>query len=178
MYDLIKSGGENMNKETKSQLDTLIDKYEQRLVEAKTKQEQIKSEEEAFLSEFKRLREGVIRTTMEEIGAHLKVRGHDYRISETEESVEEEGRTQDAEITFSIFPAGIDRSFYKPENTPSISFTAPRYKKKISVHGSNMMPNRGGSAGPRGEFKAEEINSALVEREVLGVLEEIFDPKW
>jgi hypothetical protein len=41
-----------------------------------------------------------------------------------------------------------------------------------------MMPNRGGSAGPRGEFTAEEIDSALVEREVLGVLEEIFDPKW
>lgn len=167
-----------MNKEAKSQLDGLMDKYEQRLAEAKTKQEQIKLEEGAFLSEFKRLREEVIRTTMEEVGIHLKARGHDYRISEAEESVDAEGRTQDAEITFSIFPTGIDRSLYRPENTPSISFTAPRYKKKISVHGSNMLPNRGGSAGPRGEFKAEEIDSALVEREVLGVLEEIFDPKW
>ena len=167
-----------MNKEAKSRLDGLMDKYEQRLAATKTKQEQIKSEEETFLSEFKRLREEVIRTTMEEVGIHLKARGHDYQISEAEESVDAEGRTQDAEIIFSIFPAGIDRSLYRPENTPSISFTAPRYKKKISVHGSNMLPNRGGSAGPRGEFKAEEIDGALVEREVLGVLEEIFDPKW
>jgi hypothetical protein len=61
-----------MNKEAKSRLDGLMDKYEQRLAETKTKQEQIKSEEETFLSEFKRLREEVIRTTMEEVGIHLK----------------------------------------------------------------------------------------------------------
>jgi hypothetical protein len=167
-----------MNKKAKSQLDTLMDKYEQRLAEAKNRQEQIKSEEEAFLSEFKRLREEVILPTMEEVGNQLKARKHDYRILETEESVDGEGRVINAEITMNIFPSGIDRSLYTPQNTPSITFTAPRYKKRICVDGSNIMPKREGAAGPRSEFKAEEINSALVEREVLGVLEEIFDPKW
>jgi len=167
-----------MKKEVKSHLDALMDKYEQRLKEAKNKQEQIKSEEEAFLREFKRLREEVIRTSMEEIGNQLKTRGHDYRILETEESVDGEGKVINAEITMNIFPSGIDRSLYTPQNTPSITFTAPRYKKRICVEGSNIMPKREGAAGPRSEFKAEETNSALVEREVLGVLEEIFDPKW
>ena len=155
-----------------------MDKYEQRLEEAKKRQEQIKSEEDVFLSEFTRLRKEVIHPRMEDIGNPLKERGHDYRISEEEESVDLEGRTRDARITMNIFPAGVDRSAYRPENTPSISFVATRYKKKIWAHSSNIMPNRGGSAGPRGEFNAEEITSDVVEREVLGVLKEIFDPKW
>lgn len=167
-----------MNKEAKSRLDTLMDNYEKRLAEAKSRQKQAKSEEEAFLSEFKRLREEVIYTTMEEIGNQLKIRGHDYKISEGEESVDGEGKVINAEIAMNIFPSGVDRSLYTPQNTPSITFTAPRYKKRICVEGSNIMPKREGAAGPRSEFKAEEMNRALVEREILGVLEEIFDPKW
>jgi hypothetical protein len=166
-----------MKKETKSQLDVLMDKYGQRLEEAKKRQEQIKSEEDVFLSEFKRLRKEVIFPEMEDIGNHLKVRGHDYRIAEEEESLDSEGRTRDAKITINIFPAGVDRSAYRPEDTPSISFIATRYEKKIWVHGSNMMPNRGGSAGSRGKFNVEEITSDIVEREVLKVLKEIYDPK-
>ncbi len=168
-----------MKKENKSQLDVLMDKYEQRLEEAKKRQEQIKSEDDVFLSEFRRLRKEVIYPRMEDIGNQLKARGHDYQISDEEESVDLGGRTRDARITMNIFPAGVDRSAYRPENTPSISFIATRYKKNIWVHGSNMMPNRGGSAGSRGEFNAEEITSDMVEGEVLGVLKEIFDPwKW
>lgn len=166
-----------MKKETKSQLDVLMDKYEQMLEEAKKRQEQIKSEEDVFLGEFKRLRKEVIFPEMEDIGNHLKASGHDYRIAEEKESHDLEGRTRDARITMNIFPAGVDRSVYRPENTPSISFNATRYNKKIWVYGSNMMPNRGGSAGSRGEFKAEEITSDIVEREILKVLKEIFDPK-
>lgn len=167
-----------MKKETKSQLDVLMDKYGQRLEEGKKRQEQIKTEEDAFLSEFERLRKEVIRPVMEDIGNQLKARDHDYLISEKEEAVDLEGRTQDAKITMNILPAGVDRSVYRPESTPSVSFIATRYKRKIWVHGSNMMPNRGGSAGSRGEFNAEEINSDVVEKEVFGVLKEIFNPKW
>ena len=139
-----------MKKRIKSHLDALMDKYGQRLEQTKREQEQIKVEEDAFLSEFKRLRKETIFPVMEDIGNQLKTRGHDYRISEEEETIDLEGRTRDAKITMNIFPAGVNRSAYRSENTPSISFIATRYKKKIWVHGSNIMPNRGGSAGPFG----------------------------
>ena len=167
-----------MKKETKSQVDILMDKYKRRLTEAKKKQEQIKSEEDAFLKGFKRLRKEIIRPVMEDIGNHLKTQGHDYRISEEEESVDSEGRTRDAKITMSIFPAGVERAAYTTENTPSVSFFATRYKKKIWAHRSNMMPGRGGRAGGCGEFNSEAMTSDVVEREVLRVLREIFEPEW
>ena len=166
-----------MKKEVKSQLDVLIDKYGQRLAEAKKRQEQTKVEEDVFLTEFKRLRKKVIHPVMKDIGNRLKKRGHEYRISEQEESVDSEGRTRNAKITMSIFPKGVDRSAYGPENTPSISFIATRDKKKIWVHGSSIMPTRGGTAGSRGEFNAAEITTDAVEGEVLGVLKEILDPE-
>ena len=166
-----------MKKEVKSQLDVLIDKYGQRLAEAKKRQEQTKVEEDVFLTEFKRLRKKVIHPVMKDIGNRLKKRGHEYRISEQEESVDSEGRTRNAKITMSIFPKGVDRSAYGPENTPSISFIATRDKKKIWVHGSSIMPARGGTSGSRGEFNAAEITTDAVEGEVLGVLKEILDPE-
>jgi hypothetical protein len=166
-----------MKKEAKSQLDFLMDKYGQRLAEAKKRQEQIKVEENIFLTEFKHLRKKVIHPVMKNIGNRLKKHGHEYQISEQEESVDLAGRARNAKITMSIFPAGVDRSAYRPENTPSISFIAARYKKKIWVHGSSLVPSGGGTAGSRGEFNVAEITSDAVEREVLGVLKEIFDPE-
>jgi len=164
-----------MKKETKSQLNVLMDKYHQKLAEAEGRQKQIKTEEDVFLTEFKRLRKKVIHRTMKSIGNQLKKRGHEYRISEQEESVDLEGRTRNANITMSIFPTGVDRSAYRPENTPSISFIATRHKKKVWIYGSSRMPSGGGTAGSRGEFNIAEISSDTVEREVLGVLKEIFD---
>ena len=166
-----------MKKEVKSQLDVLMDKYGQRSAEAKKRQEQIKVEEDVFLTEFKRLRKKVIHSVMKDIGNRLKKRGHEYQISEQEESIDLEGRTRNAKITMSIFPKGLDQSAYQPENTPSISFIATRDKKKIWIYGSSRMPSGGGTAGSRGEFNAAEITSNAVEREVLGVLKEIFDPE-
>ena len=166
-----------MKKEAKSQLHVLMDKYGQRLAEGKKRLEQIKVEEDVFLTKFKRLRKKVIHPVMKDIGNQLKKRGHEYRISEQEESIDSEGRTRNAKITMSIFPKGLDQSAYRPENTPSISFIATRDKKKIWVHGSSRMPSGGGTAGSRGKFNAAEITSGIVEREVLGVLKEIFDPE-
>lgn len=164
-----------MRKETKSQIDAMMGKYEKRLGESKKVSEQTAREEETFLNEFKRLRKEVIRPVMEDIGNQLEARGHKFRISEREESIGGYGRVENAEITMRILPAGPDWSTHRPESTPHISFTATKYKKKISIHGSSMMPHRGGSGGPRGDFNTEEITSDMIEKEVLDILKEIFD---
>jgi len=103
-----------VKKETKSQLDALMDKYGQKLAEAKKRQKQIRAEEDLFLTEFKRLRRKVIHPTMKNIGNQLKKRGHEYRISEQEESVGSEGKMRNAKITMSIFPTRVDRIWTAP----------------------------------------------------------------
>ncbi len=168
-----------MKEETKLTLDNLMDKYQQKLAEAKKKQENIRSGEDVLLSAFKQLRKEVIRPVMEDFGNKLKARGHEYQITEEEESLDREGKLRDASITMHIFSAGIDRSAYSQENTPSISFIVSRHNQKVWVHGSNILPNRGGSAGVRGgDLNIEEVTSDLVEQEILGVLKEIFAPRY
>jgi hypothetical protein len=164
-----------MKEETKSQLDILMNKYKKKLTEPENKKEQQMSGEDIFLSEFRRLRKEVIRPAMEDIGNQLKSHGHDFEVLEEEESVDHEGRTQDANIIMRIFPAGNDKSIYRHEGTPGISFHAAKYKMKIWIHTSTVLPKRGGQAGSRGEFKPEEINTDLVEQKTLALLKEIFD---
>ncbi len=168
-----------MKKETKLTLDNLMNKYQQKLAEAKEEKEKVRSAEDVFLSAFKRLRKEVIRPVMEDFGKQLKARSHEYQITEEEESLDREGRIFDARITMFIFPVDIDRSAYRSGNTPSISFIASGHKKKIGVHASNILPTRGGSAGPRGsELDLEEVTDDLVEQEILKVLKEIFGPRY
>ena len=166
-----------MKKETKSELNILMNKYGQRLAEAKRRQKKVKAGKDIFLTEFKRLRKKVIGPAMKSIGNQLKKRGHEYWISEQEESVDSEGNRRNAKITMNIFPTSAHRSTYRPENTPSISFIATRDKKKIWIYGSSRMPTGEGTAGSRGEFSMEQITRDTVEREALGILKEIFDPQ-
>jgi hypothetical protein len=132
-------------------------------------------EEDAFLKEFERLQKDTIRPVMEDIGNQLKTRGHEYWISESEESLNSEGRVLDARISMSIFPSGFDNAKYRAESFPSVSFMAAKYRRKVWIHGSTMMPGRGGHGGSIDEFNAEEITSSVVEEKILEVLKEIFD---
>ena len=154
-----------------------MDTYEKKLKEHEKIRVSVRSEEEAFLDEFKRLRADVIRPAMEEIGNQLEARGHEVAISEREESTDSRGRTEDAKITMSFFPSDVERSVFRPDCTPSISFLTIGYKRKIRIHASNIMPNRGGSGGPRGEFDTAEITGDFVEAQVLKLLKEIFGEK-
>ena len=134
----------------------------------------MKTEEDTFLFKFQAVREAVIRPAMEEVGKYLKDRGHGYRISEREKSIDHQGRTQDANIEMSIFPDDIKGASYTEDSTPSISFIATKYKKIIWGHRSTMMPGRGGSSGSFGEFNPAEIQRDMVEREIFVLLEKVF----
>jgi hypothetical protein len=142
-----------MKKETKSKLDILTAKYKKKIEEENRIRVEKKIEEDIFLSEF-------------------------FEVLEEEESVDHEGRTQDAKIIMNVFPAGIDRSLFRHKATPRISFHATKYKMEIWIYTSTIMPKRGGQAGSGGEFKLEEINTDLVEQKALELLTEIFDRKW
>ncbi len=164
-----------MKKEPKLKLDALMSKYDQRIAEAQQKRKQGEREEKAFLTEFRRLRTEVIRPVMEDIGNQLRKDNHEFQIFEGEESEYSEGVRQDVYITMNVYPKDINRSDFGSTSTPFIRFYADKYKERISINGSSMMPGRGGSSLGYGEFETMKVTIDVVESKILEVLERIFE---
>jgi hypothetical protein len=162
-----------MRKEIKSQLDSLMDSYDKKVSDKKTRQEKIQSAEEEFAAEFVSLRAQIILPVMEEIRAHLQSRGHKVRIAEQDASVDHDGKTSPARITMEFLPVGVERRL-STDSVPAVSFMASKSKKQILVHECTMLPGRGGQAGKRGEYEIKDIDAEIVEREIIGVLKEVF----
>lgn len=163
-----------MKEENKSHLESIMKKFEQKLARSTDAKERRQSEEDAFHSEFKRIRTQIIRPAMEEVGNELKTMGHNCEISE----VGDERSKRDAKITMSITLGGVPTSAYAPENTVSVAFSHTGCNS-ISIHASTPMRNmrhRSGFAGPRGSHAAPEITTDLVQKTIIEVLEEVFSP--
>lgn len=122
-----------------------------------------KSEEEMFSSAFEALKLTVIRPAFAGIGNMLKERGHDFNISE-----EQGGR-----ISIHIVPAGVSRSIHPYDWFPTLSCYCAPFTKTIGLHGRNMRPNSEGNSGSRGNFKAAQINTDLMEKELMKFIGEI-----
>ncbi len=161
-----------MKKENESQLESIMQKFEQKLAKSKDVHEQRQSEEDAFYVEFRRVRANVIRPAMEDVGNQLKARGHNFEISE----LDDERRKRDAKITMSITLGGVPSSAYTPENTVLVSFAHTGHTS-VSIQASTPSQHRSGFAGPRGNYAASEITTDLVEKKILEVLEEVFSPR-
>ncbi len=154
----------------KNELDSLMGRYSQDLAGLKVKKQEYKAAEEAFVSEFKRLEKDVIWPVLVDVGNQLNAYGHDYHVSQEDEYVDATAHFQPASITFNIYPATVDRTFYKPDSTPYISFVADRYARKISIMVSTFMPNEGGAIGSHGDFDSSQITEEFIEKEIVNVL--------
>ena len=152
-----------MKEETKSQLDSLVKKYQQKVIEMAKNKKQKKIEEQNFINIFRQLKKNVINPTMKDIGNYLKSFDHDYHLHE-----------QEGKITMEIFQAGIDRSSYTTYDTPSISFDLDEDTMKICVHTYTFIPGRRGPSGVE-KYDIDQINVDLVERIILDVLKEILN---
>jgi len=159
-----------MQENTRSELDNLMKQYDQDLAGLKSKKEAEQSAQNVFMAEFKRLEKEVIWPVLVDVGNQLNSYGHDYHVSQDDEYVDATAHYQPASITFSIYPATVDRSFYKPESTPYISFVANQYAQRIGIMVSTFMPDQGGTIGSHGEFETSQITKEFVESEIVNVL--------
>jgi hypothetical protein len=162
-----------LNKETETTLQTLLDKYDSKQSQARLLEERMRAEQEAFVADFERLADDVMRPAMEAIGIVLRERGHDFEISARSERTDRQGRLLDARITLSVYPSGIARDRYTPLNTPQVSFVCDRRARKIRVHDVTFMPTGTGRASSRGEWTADRMTPAFAERAILDFLKEI-----
>lgn len=147
-----------------------MSRYSEDLAGLKSKKEEIKTAQEHFMAEFRRLQKEIIWPVLVDVGNQLNAYHHDYHVTQEDEYVDATASYRPASITFNIYPATVDRTFYKPESTPYISFVANPYAQKVEIMVSTLMPNEGGVIGLHGSFDLSEITKESVEREIVIVL--------
>ena len=162
-----------MRNQTKLELEALLDGYRRKQQEVKRQIEQELYELELYLDDFKDLRKKVIRPVMEEMGDILEQNGHDYKIKEQEYSMDKKAFALEARIEFKIFPRSTAEEFYA-ENHPSVMFSSDTASLKVKVHGSYVMPERRGERELIRTYGISEINSDIVEKEIIDVLTKAF----
>jgi hypothetical protein len=162
-----------MNRDTETTLNALLDKYDSKISQARAFEERSRMEQEAFVADFERLADEVMRPAMDAIGNALRGRAHDFEVSARSERVDRQGRLLDARITMSVFPAGIPRDRYTSLNTPQVSFVCDRRARRIRVHDVTFMPTGTGRAASRGEWTIDRVTPAFVEKAILEFLKEI-----
>ena len=158
-----------MKEANDSQLQTLMQNFEQRLAKSRDAKDRQQSEEDAFYLEFKRVRTEIIRPAMDDIGNQLKAKGHTVEIAE----VGDERSKRDSKITLRVAIGGMPSSAYIPENTAMVSFCHTGHTS-VSIQASTPSQHKSEFSGSRGIHALAEITTDLVERKILEVLEEVF----
>lgn len=161
-------------------LETLMTKYEKRLAEERKRHELIRKRHDAFVGEFERLTDETIRPTMEDVGAVLRSRGHDYDIAMTQGYTDVDRRPRNTQITMLVYPAGIQRSLFTSTSTPSVAFVCDWPETRITVRQSVTIPGNvakvssADKSGRRAEYFVKQVTAPAVEREIVEVLAGVF----
>ena len=160
-----------MKEENDSQLQSILQKFEQKLAKSRDAKDRQQSADDAFYLEFKRVRTAVIRPAMEDSANQLKAKGHSVEVAE----VGDERSKRDAKITLRVAIGGVPSSAYIPENTALVSFCHTGHAT-VSIQASTPSQHKSEFAGSRGNYALAEITTDLVEKKILEVLEEVFSP--
>lgn len=165
-----------MKPESKSQIDTIMATYEAMLAKHADENEKRLREEEKFLADFQKLRKEVIRPVMEEIGNEIRKSKHNYKITENERSGGSQWGETYPSIGLTIMPKNYKEiDFSSPTySSPHVFFYAQIFSRQIAVATSDIMPHRGGSSGPSGEYSIGQINRDLIEDYIMKTLKRIF----
>jgi hypothetical protein len=152
------------------ELGKLLDQYDENRRAVEERRRQVKTDEENFQKGFSDLRTGVVRPVLESIGGMLKARGHDFSISEEEYAAEHGGKITEAAISFHVMPAGMEKSTHLNAQFPSLSFVTRHYNRTVCILASNAVPKPSGAAGSRGDYQLAQVDTELVQAEVLKLI--------
>jgi hypothetical protein len=154
-----------MKDELKSRLDAIFDAHDA----AK------KAAASAFVREFKRVGNTIIRPAMEEVGKHAEARGIAFEVSEEDEKLPDDrrGGGQQARIEIVFFPSGGAR--YPKHDYPAFTVICDKYKQNVLFHQRTMMPGKGGMSGSTGEASLADVTSEQIQTQILDVLAKAFE---
>lgn len=152
------------------ELAKLLDQYDENCRALEQRKQRVKTDEDAFQHGFVDLRNRVVRPVFEATGVILKARGHDFKITEEEFGEERSGKSTEAAISIQVMPAGMDRPSQGSPPFPSLSFITRRYNKTVCVLASNATPKPSGAAGSRGDYQLAQVNTEMVQAELLQLI--------
>lgn len=165
--------GPHVKEETKKRLATLLDRYDEEQLGSTQHAQETQTAQDALRTSFGQLRTAVIRPLMEDIGTVLQQRGHDYTIVEKDASPDAPGTLQDGMIAMYMFPSrsGAPSTTRALGHGPHIAFRSDPYWRRIIVHTRHVTPPYGGLPGEQREYALAQMTAALVEQEILQVVE-------
>ena len=146
-------------------LSDLLTRYEALSAAKKSAAARAESRPEATVDAFDHLVRDVIRPAMEEIGAELERRRHDYEIVVT----------PGQQIIMYFYPPLLRRSAYGAPCCPYVSFSSDPSTEKIHIVQSTLMPNGHGRAETTVTLSTGQVTRRCVEMEILNVLENVLD---
>ncbi len=159
-----------MAQDLSTELGKLLDQYDAKRRAVDERRRQVKRDEDGFIDGFAQLRAGVIRPVFEASSAILKARGHDSDILERESEREPDGKVSEASIAIQVMPAGMEASPQVNAQVPSLAFVTRHYNRTVCVLATNAVPKPSGAAGSRGDYQLAQIDTALVQDELLKLI--------
>ena len=155
-----------MSEHLTDELGKILDAYDLARREDDLRRRRLESEKLGFLAEFAQLRAAVLRPVFEAAGEMLKAHGHEFAIREEEFVFGADGKAQEALISLSITPAGLERA--APGDAPQreLSFSTRHYNRTVSIANGGL-PQSGSMAGAAGGYPLAQIDAQLVEEHVL-----------
>lgn len=154
-----------------AKLDSLFEAYDRTQEGKRDNREEALSEEAQFLANFVSTRANILRPAMEKLGSKLRLRDHDYSITEGDFRPPYGSRAQadEAFIKMFIFMSHLkDRSRHAESKIPFISFTTEHRTRKVIVHTSDYTES-GGSVTKHGAYDLNQMSNLFVEEKFLFV---------
>ena len=145
-------------------LNDLLTRYE-RSTEAQEPASQPQAEQEAIIEAFNRIARDVIRPALEEMGAELERRGHEYEIR----------IAPGQEITMHVYPSVLRRAAYTTSCCPYVSFLRDASTARIHVAHSTLMPNGQGRAEITDTLPLDQVTRHYVGTQICDVLARVLD---
>ena len=88
-----------------SNLDAILDQYDEKLLRAKEAQVVREVREAEFITQYKQLQSEIIRPAMEHISEVLESRGHKVVINENDDGLYSEGPSTSVSIEMKFYPS-------------------------------------------------------------------------
>jgi hypothetical protein len=162
-----------VKEETKKRLARVLDHYDAAHAQAETHAQDTQTAQDDLLQAFRQLCTTVIRPSMDAIGQVLHTRGHAYTIVEADGTPDAHGTPTEVRIAMYLlpWPAGAPSTPRVLEHCPHIAFTPDPYWRRIVVHTRTTTPTQRALSGGRGEYALSQVTAALVEQELVKVIE-------
>jgi hypothetical protein len=159
------------------ELDGLLNNYDAKQDAHKQQMQTKQSQASQFTAEFSNFSKMTAYPIFEQVGNHLRGRGHDFKIEAQDDEPHrnepyQQGGGHPARIELRIYPKGKESA--ARDSLPAFRFICSKDERKVRIHVSTMMPGKGGHAGDQGKYSIEQLTPQTIQAELMKFFKEIF----